>query len=80
MIDLKPPILGEISQSPKYKYCIIQLLRGSWRTLVVLQGLWGRRSKELLNGYRVPVLQNGKSSGDRLQNSVSEFNTIKLHT
>ena len=60
MIDLKPPILGEISQSPKDKYCIIQLLRGTWRTLVILQGSGGRKSREFFNGYRVPVLQNEK--------------------
>lgn len=60
VIDLKPPILGEISQSLKDKYCIIQLLRGTWKTLVIFQRSGARKSREFFNGCRVPVLQNEK--------------------
>ena len=60
VIDLKPPILGEISQSLKDKYCIIQLLRGTWKTLVIFQRSGARKSREFFNGCRVSVLQNEK--------------------
>ena len=38
---------------------------------------WGReRNGVLFNGVRVSVLQDGKSSGDRLENGVSVLNAV----
>jgi len=34
----------------------------------------------LLNGYRVSVVQDGKSSGNWLHNNVNVCNTSELHT
>lgn len=40
----------------------------------------GGRGDLLFNGYRVPVLQDEKSSGNWLHNNVSVLNTSELYT
>lgn len=36
--------------------------------------------KRLFDGYKVSVLQDGKSSGGRLYNNVNAFNNAELYT
>ena len=76
-MNLEDIVLSEASQSQKDKYCMIPLMQGTWSSQIQkdrkqngggFQGLWrGKDEKWLLNGYRVSVLQDEKSSGDRWQ-------------
>ena len=72
----------------KHIYCMILIIwgtpsrqiHGDRRKEDGYQGLGERGPGALFNGGRVSVLQDGKSSGNWLQNNVSVLNTIEPYT
>lgn len=85
-MNLEDLILNEISQLQKDKYYMMSLLHGLQSTQIHRDRKWkdgcqGSRDwgKGEFNGNRVSVLQDGKTSGDQLQNNVKVLHTNKLY-
>lgn len=72
-------MLTERSQSQKDNYCS-RYLESQGQKAVIARG-WGRGDGELLlNGFRVPLLQDEKRSGDWRRDNVNVLNSTELCT
>ena len=87
-MSLEDIMLSEISHSQKNNYLVIPYIYEVLRTvksieterrLVVARAEWEAGSEKLLlNSYRVSVLQDGKSYGDGMHDSINVLNPVEL--